>query len=237
MQHKIPLLLLHGALGSKDQFVELKKFLTPEFEVFDFNFSGHGGKSFGAGTFSIDGFTDEVLEFLETQNIGKTSIFGYSMGGYVALNLALKHPELVDKIFTLGTKMEWNPEISAKEIKMLNPEVIETKIPHFAAALRKRHAPNDWKEVLYKTAQMMTALGNGQAIPLDGFSTIKHKSVIGLGALDNMVTQEESATVAAVLPNGKLEIFDGFKHPIEQTDPKVLAEKILLFFKETNIEK
>lgn len=230
MNNKLPILLLHGALGSTDQFTGLQKYLIPEFEVFDLNFPGHGGKPFGEATFSIDGFVTEVVEFLEAQKIQKISIFGYSMGGYVALSLALKHPELVENIFTLGTKMQWNPEIAAREVKMLNPEVIESKVPQFAAALQKRHAPNDWKELLRKTAQLMTGLGNGQAIPLPAFSGITQKIVIGRGSLDNMVSQEESAAVADILPNGTLKIFEGFKHPIEQADPKILAGSILDFF-------
>ena len=54
------------------------------------------------------------------------------MGGYVALQLANKHPKYVQKIITLGTKFAWDKETAAKEVKMLNPEKIEEKIPAFA---------------------------------------------------------------------------------------------------------
>ena len=57
--------------------------------------------------------------------IGRSDITvspGHSMGGYVALKLALKRPELVDRIITLGTKFNWTPEVAAKEVKMLNPD-------------------------------------------------------------------------------------------------------------------
>ena len=229
------ILLLHGALGSKDQFGNLKKYLSQSYEVVDFNFSGHGGKPFNLDTFSINGFTSEILMFLEENKISEISIFGYSMGGYVALDLALKSPEKVEKIFTLGTKFQWSPEIASKEVKMLDPEIIEAKVPKFAFALQKRHAPNDWKKVLNKTVQMMTELGNGKAIPLNEFSKIEKQVIIGLGELDNMVSKEESLKVSKLLPNGVLELFDGFKHPIEQTDPQTLAKRILLHFKETNI--
>lgn len=37
------LLLLHGALGSKNQFKSLKEILKSDFDVYDFNFEGHGG--------------------------------------------------------------------------------------------------------------------------------------------------------------------------------------------------
>ena len=66
-------------------------------------------------------------------------IFGYSMGGYVALWLARFYPDRVGKIFTLGTKLKWNDEEAEKEIKMLNPEKVELKVPAFAQQLAERH--------------------------------------------------------------------------------------------------
>ena len=224
------LLLLHGALGSKDQFDCLKNNLCHSYEVVDYNFSGHGGKPFNSNLFSIDRFSDEILIFLKKKKISKVSIFGYSMGGYVALNLALKFPEKIERVFTLGTKFQWNPELAAKEVQMLNPKIIEAKVPKFATILQKRHAPNDWKNVLSRTAQLMTELGEGKAIPLTDFSRIKQLVIIGLGEDDNMVSKEESTLVSNLLQNGKLVLFKNFKHPIEQTDVKVLADRILFYF-------
>ena len=228
------ILLLHGALGSKDQFKDLTSHLDPGIEVNTFNFSGHGGKPF-SDSFSIEGFSDEVLQFLKENNISETMIFGYSMGGYVALNTALKLPQVVRRIFTLGTKFDWNPETAAKEIKMLNPEIIEAKVPRFADALKHRHGADKWKKLLRKTAEMMTAIGNGAVIDETDFSKIKQPVTIGIGTLDNMVTLEESSKIADLLQNGTLQIFEGFKHPIEQIDTKILADKLLFTIKETNI--
>ena len=235
MRMKPTLILLHGALGSKDQLTSIKEFLNPHFEVYDFNFSGHGGKRFGSTPFTIEGFSNEFSQFLEENNFTCPYIFGYSMGGYVALKLALEEPEKVKAIFTLGTKLTWSPEIALKELKMLQPEIIEEKVPKFAAVLKQRHSPNDWKEVLRKTGKLMTRLGNDEAMTPEHFRSIQIPVIIGIGELDNMVTLEESKTVAELLPNGKLETFEGFKHPIEQVDEKLLADKILLYFKETNL--
>ena len=80
MQH---LLLLHGAIGAKDQLEELEKSLQDKFIVHRINFSGHGGETFSDKPFSISLFADEVLNYLSSQNIEQASIFGYSMGGYV----------------------------------------------------------------------------------------------------------------------------------------------------------
>lgn len=224
------LLVLHGALGSEDQLEPLKKVLENSFEVYTLNFRGHGGRDFGQGAFSINGFTEDVLDYLKAHNLDDVSIFGYSMGGYVALNLAKKEPSRVKKIFTLATKFAWSIEGASKEVKMLNPDVIEEKVPAFATTLQERHAPLDWKLHLKKTAEMMLDLGGGAGLSTKDFSAITNKVLITVGSKDRMVSQEESEGVANLLPNGSFELLEGFKHPIEQVDLGLLAEKVKLFF-------
>jgi shikimate kinase/esterase/lipase len=224
------LLVLHGALGSQRQLEPLINTLKDSFEVHSLNFTGHGGRSFGEDKFSISCFTKDVLGYLKEQKLEKVAIFGYSMGGYVALDLAKKHPNRVGKIFTLATKFAWSIESASKEVKMLNPDVIEEKIPAFAATLKERHAPLDWKLHLEKTAEMMLDLGKGAGLSTEDYSTISNEVLITVGSKDRMVSQEESDAVASVLPNGSFELLEGFKHPIEQVDLAILTEKIKSFF-------
>lgn len=162
------LLLLHGALGCKDQFDPLAKILEDHFNLHLLNFEGHGGEHSDIH-FSIDLFAGKTSDFIKENKIEGTNVFGYSMGGYVALKLALNQPGTINKIITLGTKFQWDETTAEKEIKMLNPENIELKVPQFAAELKRRHYPEDWKIVMKKTAGMMHALGNGQAMKLSDF--------------------------------------------------------------------
>lgn len=223
------LILLHGALGSASQFHDLKLWLEPQFRLLDFNFSGHGGKPFPVGRFSIDGFTTEIVQFMQETGLECSAFFGYSMGGYVALNLAAKHPEKVSTIFTLATKFDWTPESAQKEIRQLNPEKIKEKIPAFAQLLEKRHQPNRWEDLVEKTAQLLYDLGETPPLSEEILKQIQMPVCIGIGEEDSMVTIRESENAAKLLPNGTLKRFAGFKHPLEQTDAQVLAETIRAF--------
>ncbi len=223
-----PLLLLHGALGSADQLESLQAHLAHRFVVQTLNFSGHGGTLF-AGDFSIAAFANEVRTFLNKNEIAQANIFGYSMGGYVALHLARHHAERIGKIFTLGTKFDWTPEGAEREVKMLNPAKIKEKVPAFAEALQRRHAPNDWEELLHKTAEMMLALGNGAALGQEDFAAIQHSVMIGIGSDDNMVSLAESERVANALPKGELRLFANFQHPIEKVNMLTLANAVSSF--------
>ena len=167
-----PVLLLHGALGSSSQLEPLKQKLEARGkEVFMLNFSGHSGVP-SRGSFGIEIFADDVLTFIDKQNLNRVDIFGYSMGGYVAVWLALKHPERVGKIITLGTKFDWSPESAEQEVRKLNAEKIQEKVPAFARILEHRHAPNDWKELLSKTRDMMLSLGNQPLLTEENLKTI-----------------------------------------------------------------
>jgi len=192
------LLLLHGALGAADHFDSLLPALEG-YDVHRLNFSGHGGQS-RAKEFGIAQFGADVLQYLSENNLKSVDIFGYSMGGYVGAWLAFHHPQKVNRLMTLGTKWSWSPEISAKEIRMLNPVKIEEKVPAFASALAKRHAPLDWKNVMQDTADMMIAMGDQPPVPLEMMAEIQHKTLICWGDQDKMVSQEESK-YPAIDPN------------------------------------
>jgi len=224
-----PLLLLHGALGSKAQMAAIEKHLPADIPVYALNFPGHGGLSTHI-SFSMPLFAKAVLEFLDIEHIPQADMFGYSMGGYAALYLAWKHPERVRRITTLGTKFDWTPETAARESAMLDPEKIEAKVPQFAQALAQRHAPADWKAVLRQTADLLHGLGNSQGLPPEAFANIRCPVMILLGEFDNMVTLAESQQAAAALPQGRFEILPGAKHAIEQVDQALLAMRLNAYF-------
>lgn len=222
------LLILHGAIGSKSQFNSMASLLDNQFNIHLLNFSGHGGEAFKEN-FNIPQFAEDVLAYLKQQKIESIDIFGYSMGGYVALYLAKNHPKKVGKLITLGTKLSWTPEVAAKETKMLDAAKIEEKIPAFAEILKTRHYPNDWKIVLEKTANMMIAMGNNNVLKDEDYKLIQHTVKMLLADNDDMVTYEETNHVADLLPQATFELLPNSKHPIEKVDIDALSGIIRAF--------
>lgn len=229
MKPQNPLLLLHGALGSKKQFSTLRPLLESEFEIFELDFDGHGsGKE--AEQFSIDLFAENVRTFLVENGLKAVNIFGYSMGGYVAINLAVQNPELVNKIVTLGTKFDWNPESAKKEAGMLVPEVIAGKVPLFAEKLKNEHTPKDWKTIVRETANMMLRMGNGGTLAHDDLRKVACEVVVGRGSKDRMVSREESQLLSSLLPRSRFVELPDVLHPIDQIDPEIVAEYVRIGF-------
>jgi pimeloyl-ACP methyl ester carboxylesterase len=224
------LLLLHGAIGAADQLKPLAAELGKEFTVHTLDFSGHGRKPFPDRPFSIPMFAQDVLTYMDELQLPQASIFGYSMGGYVGMYLALHHRSRLTKLATLATKFHWDPAIAQREIQMINPEKIQEKLPAFAKTLEQRHQPKDWKVVLQKTGQLLKDLGEDPLLSADACHDIQAPTLLMLGDRDKMVSQEETVAIHKSIPNAQLAILPGTPHPIEQVDMSLLTSQLRHFY-------
>lgn len=223
-----PIILLHGAIGAADQLEPLAKELSANgCQTYSLNFSGHGQIPF-QNKFGIQQFADELLEFIVKNHLIRPTVFGYSMGGYVALYLTSQKPGMLGDIITLGTKFDWSPEIAAKEIKMLDAKTISEKVPKFAEALQKRHGEN-WQLLLQKTVGMMIELGNKNSLDPCTFSKIKNKVLIGLADNDIMVSVAETNNAASKIVTATRYTLQNTKHPIETVNVNELSKIISEF--------
>lgn len=220
------LILIHGALGSSDQMSPLKEMLEKDFNVHHLEMEGHGNSSSNEKAFAIDDFVSQLDNFIDT--IGDAHIFGYSMGGFIALLSAASGKQNIQSITTLGTKMKWSPEISEQEVKHLNPEKIKEKVPAFAQALKKKHGVY-WEQVLYRTAAFMKTLGDEAPITESRMKQINIPVQLCLADQDQMVSKEETEEVNAWIPNSRFHFIPDSKHPIEQTNLTALAETVRSF--------
>ena len=91
------LVVLHGALGAIAQFGALIARLQGSVRIHTLDFEGHGNAPPRGRPFRIRHFADNVVEVLDRERILCADFFGYSMGGYVALQLALQAPHRVGR--------------------------------------------------------------------------------------------------------------------------------------------
>lgn len=216
------LILLHGALGHSQIFESLTEKLSLYFTIHAPLFSGHGTSELPEDGISIEKYTNELKEFIESNNLNDVYIFGHSMGGYVALCYATQHPERLNSVITLGTKFHWTEEEALKESKMLNPETIAEKVPKYAALLEAQHG-DKWKQLLHSIADLMVSLGKNPPLK-NNLSTINIPVQIMVGDQDNMVTLEESTDVFRSLPNARLAVLPDTKHPMDKVRTGLLFD-------------
>lgn len=225
---KPTILLLHGALNTSDQFTLLFEKLEPSFDVYTFDFSGHSQELY-EDALDMSVLVRDVARFMDRMESETCHIFGYSMGGYAAVSYATSQPKKVGKIISLGTKWDWNPTSSAKEVVMLDPEMMVAKVPSYVAKLQAMFGEKNWMNVVRNTAALMHDLGHGGGLSEDDFRKIETDVLILRGSEDKMVTAESSQEVASWLKNGTYAEINGAPHPLEKVDMDVLVGEIVGF--------
>ncbi|MFZ9001863.1 MAG: alpha/beta fold hydrolase [Bacteriovoracaceae bacterium] len=222
------ILFLHGALGTKDQVKPFLPYFQNSDKVHSFNFEGHGGCSL-SGELLIDNMLEQTLQYCDDNNLKEVSIFGYSLGGYVGTCLALKKPSLVQKLFTYGTRYQWNPDVASKETKLLVPEKIKIKVPHFASYLEKLHG-KDWPILVEKTAALLKQLGQNDQLSLEKLNNISCPFRVAVGDRDSIVSLVKNYEVSKAVKNGSFLVLPKTEHPIEKVDHKSLGTFLNQFY-------
>jgi pimeloyl-ACP methyl ester carboxylesterase len=89
-----PLVILHGLFGSGRNWQSLARRLAERFEVFNVDLRNHG-QSFHADEMNYPAMAADVAQLIRRLEVGACHLLGHSMGGKVAMTLALAEPELV----------------------------------------------------------------------------------------------------------------------------------------------
>jgi pimeloyl-ACP methyl ester carboxylesterase len=92
-----PLIILHGLLGSSDNWLTQAKLLSPQYKIYTIDQRNHGQSPHDNG-FDYQSMVNDLLEFLDDHQLTDPVLIGHSMGGKTVMNFALLHPERVSKL-------------------------------------------------------------------------------------------------------------------------------------------
>lgn len=98
-----PLVLLHGGLGSTGMFAAILPLLAAGRQVIGVDLQGHGRTGPLGRPMSFATLATDIAELIRFLGFGKADVMGYSLGGGVALRLAIDHPALVDRLVLVST--------------------------------------------------------------------------------------------------------------------------------------
>src|SRR3954464_14298569 len=109
-----PLLLIPGAFMATDSMTSWASAFADDRAVIVFDQQGHGRTADTSREMSYEQFADDAAALLRALNVERADVMGYSQGGGVALQLALRHPTLVDKLVTMSATYRrdgWYPSV------------------------------------------------------------------------------------------------------------------------------
>jgi pimeloyl-ACP methyl ester carboxylesterase len=90
--------LLHGIGGAKELWMGNIGALAAGYHVYAIDQIGFGHSDKPFLDYKIATFVDFLYAFMQTQNIGKAAVVGNSFGGWIALDFAIQHPGMVEKL-------------------------------------------------------------------------------------------------------------------------------------------
>jgi len=217
-----PLLLLHGGLGSIGMFEPDLSALSTNRKVIAVDLYGHGRTALTDRDVSPVDMGDDMAVVLKGLGVNQADAMGYSLGGGVALRLAVQHPEVVRRLVLVSTpyaQSGFYPEMLPQQAMVssalfdqmkdspmyLSYKAIAPKPEDFPMLLDKMGAymkqPFDWSEEVKKlTMPVMLIYGDADMITLDHAVSFYH--LLG-GGLKDAGWQRENMPKSrlAILPN------------------------------------
>jgi pimeloyl-ACP methyl ester carboxylesterase len=111
-----PLVLLHGGFGTTGMFGELLPTLTAHRQVIAVDLQGHGRTADIDRLLRWEQMADDIAALIAHLGLTTASVMGYSLGGAVALQTAIRHPQVVDRLIVVSTSYKraaWYPGVLA----------------------------------------------------------------------------------------------------------------------------
>lgn len=151
-----PLVMLHGGVNPSDMFGAPLTEMARTHKVVALHLQGHGLSKDSSRPWSFEAFADDVAALMAHLGISKASLMGYSLGAGVALQTAIRHPEVVDKLIIVSTAFRTDglyPEgVQAfEQMPAAAPAIAESLRGTPLAAL---YPAVDWEVVFRKTGEL-----------------------------------------------------------------------------------
>jgi pimeloyl-ACP methyl ester carboxylesterase len=222
-----PLVLLHGAFGFVEGWGAILPKLTKTHQVIAIELQGHGHTNDLDRPLTYEQMAEDTAALLNQLKIKNADFFGYSMGGTVALRVAIRHPELVRKLAIYGScagkpQDVYDPE-SYKQYQSISgdfaPPVLKEPYDRTAPD------PKRWPVLVTKVKELGRDFKGYSAAEL---KAIKAHPLVMMGDRD-VVRPEHAVEMYRQIPNAQLAIFPGGDHFMLFSSPDKLLSTLLPF--------
>lgn len=209
-----PVLLIHGGLGHADLWANQVRDLMKDHTVIVADSRGHGRSSRNAEAYSYDLMAADYLALLDYLKVDKVDLVGWSDGGIIGIDIAMKHPERLDHLFAQAA----NVTVDGVDPKVMESKVFNAYIARMGEAYPKMSkTPDQFDAFVEQIGQMWASQPNWSDAELGKITT---PTAIVLGDHDEAITRAHTEHMAAVIPGAKLVILKDASHFAMLQDPK-----------------
>lgn len=202
-----PLLLLHGGGSSiRTTFGQVLQAFTAHHQVIAVEQQGHGHTADVDRPFSFEQMADDTAALLDRLGVDRASVFGFSNGGSVALQLAMRHPDKVRRL-VVGSTFFTNDGLEPQVRAMFARPAIAAEIP---APLRDEYlriAPNP-ENLRRQAEKIMAMLSRFRDLPEEALRKIAAPTMVLQGNAD-VARPEHVVEMCRLIPRCELVILPG----------------------------
>lgn len=241
-----PIVFSHGLLWNASMFKEITVSLSPEFRCISYDHRGQGRSAdHNADEISIELLCDDAIALIEHLGLGAVHFCGHSMGGFVALQIAKRRPDLLRSIMLFNTSAD--AEFSARKFHygLLNlfcrffgpASVTDLVMPimHSKKFMQDESRKGERKEIRNSIASNRRTIWRAVNGVLNRFSQTEHLNRITVpvlilaGAEDCMRLPCEAERMAAAIRNSTHYVHPQSGHMLPVEEPQYVTEAIRRF--------
>ncbi len=218
-----PVILLHGGLGSGNQFGFQVPALVDKHQVISIDTRGHGRSTLTKKTFTYHLFADDVLAVMDKLELKSAAIVGWSDGGEIGLDLAIHHADRISKLFVIGA----NYDVKGSKSRGDHTPTFEeygVRCHHDYRKLSK--TPKAWENLV----DAMTPVWHTTTVfTKEQLRTIATPTVVADGDHDEIIVLDQEKEMASLVQHGKFLVFENASHFVMWQDPASVNKAIVDF--------
>jgi pimeloyl-ACP methyl ester carboxylesterase len=218
-----PLIMLHGGLGHSDVWGNQIPVFAQHFKVITADSRGHGRSTRSSQPYSYGLMATDVLALMDDLKIDKASIVGWSDGGIIGIDIAINHPERLNRLFAFGANTN-----AAGLRPDIDKSAVFTKYIAVAGEDYKRlsKTPDQYDVFVKQISEMWATQPNYKPEQL---VKILVPVAIADGEHDEAIRQEHNVETAKAIPTAKLVILPGVSHFAFVQKPASFNQAVLDF--------
>jgi esterase len=239
-----PIIILHGLFGSSDNWLSVAKVLANERKVYLPDLRNHGDSP-NSEAFNYDVMVDDLILFMEKNNIQNPVIIGHSMGGKVAMNFAVYNPDNLKKLVVVDigpkaypvhhtTILEGLKSIKMEEIKSRAEadQILASYVPELDTRqfllknlTRDKDGNFKWKINLSAIDQNIEMVGE----PITPDHHFHKPTLFVRGQNSNYILDSDFDEIETIFSNVKIETIANAGHWVHAEQPKLFIKTIETF--------